>query len=56
MQADIMKWIAALTLMIVLYLLLKDPGGTSKIISTIAGAQNNTILALQGRNPTATLG
>lgn len=52
MNADIMKYIGGAFFLIFVYLVVKNGSQSTSIIQALSKANSNTILALQGNNPT----
>lgn len=48
---DLMKYISGAGLLILVYLLVRNAGGSSSVINSLSAANTNAILALQGNTP-----
>lgn len=52
---DFLKYLSLAFLLILVYLLVQNASGTSKVIGSLSNANTNAILALQGRSVNASL-
>lgn len=55
-MADLGKYMGFAFLLILVYLVVFNGQNSTRVINALSGANTNAILALQGRNPSATLG
>lgn len=55
MGADFLKYLGIISFLIFVYLVVVNYNGAKSVISALSSANTNAILALQGRNPQATL-
>jgi hypothetical protein len=55
MGADIGKWMGIVFILVMVYLVIKGGSASTSIINSLSGANTNAILALQGRDPQASL-
>jgi hypothetical protein len=56
MGADFLKYLGVIALLIFVYLVVSNGANATRVINALSGANTNAILALQGRNPSATIG
>lgn len=55
-MGDFAKYMGFAFLLILIFLVVSNWQGASKIINSLSSANTNAILALQGRNPTSAFG
>lgn len=55
-MADFAKYLGILFILVFVYLVVVNGSNSTRVINALSGANTNAILALQGRNPTATFG
>lgn len=55
MSGDFLKYLGGIFFLIFVYLVVANGANATKVINALSGANTNAILALQGRQPSATI-